>query len=175
MKKEECFHLGKIIRTHGVKGDVMIYLDVDDPGQYKKMKSILIETDEELTSFGISQVSIRDNIARVHIKGVDDMTKAGEFLKCEVWLPLSKLPKLEENKFYIHEIINFKVIDRSKGEIGIFEKVVDLPQQTIAQIKNGDKEILVPMIPEFIEGVNKKEKILFLNLPDGLVDLYLNP
>lgn len=166
--------MGKIIRTHGVKGDIMIFLDVDDPQRYKKLKSIFIETDEVLTSFDISQVSIRDNIARAHIKGVDEMTKAAAFLKCEVWLPLSELPKLKETKFYIHEILNFKVIDRAKGEIGIFEKVIDLPQQTIALIKNGDKEILFPMIPEFIERVDKEEKILFLNLPDGLVDLYLN-
>lgn len=167
--------MGKIVRTHGVKGDVMIYLDVDDPQRYKKMKSIFIETDEELNSFAISQVIIRDNVAKVHIKGVDDMTKAEGFVKCEVWLPLSKLPKLAENKFYFHEILNFKVIDKTKGEIGIFEKIIDMPQQTIAQIKHGDKEILVPMIPEFIERVDRDEKILYLDLPDGLVDLYLNP
>lgn len=175
MKKEEYFYFGKIVRTHGVKGDVMIYLDVDDPQRYKKMKSAFIEKDEELNSFSISTVTIRDNIAKVHIKGVDDMTKAEEFVKCEVYLPLSKLPKLDENKFYFHEILNFKVIDKTKGEIGIFEKIVDMPQQTIAQIKYGDKEILVPMIPEFIERVDRDEKILYLDLPDGLVDLYLNP
>jgi|SRR6185436_9578550 len=174
MKKEECFYLGKIIRTHGVKGDVMVYLDVDNPQQYKKLKSIFIEREEIITPFNISTVSIRDNIARIHITGVDDMTKAEEFLKCEVYLPLSKLPKLDKNKFYLHEIINFKVIDRTKGEIGIFEKIIDLPHQTVAQIKNGNKEILVPMIPEFIESVNREEKILYLDLPEGLVDLYLN-
>ncbi|MEP7169649.1 MAG: ribosome maturation factor RimM [Bacteroidota bacterium] len=175
LKKEECFYLGKIVRTHGVKGDVMILVDSDDPQRYKKIKSILIETDEELISHNISDVSIRNDIAKVHIKGVDDMTKAEGFLKCEVYLPLSLLPEPGENKFYLHEIINFKVIDKTKGEIGIFEKVVDLPQQIIGQIKNGNKEILVPMIPEFIERVDREEKILFLNLPDGLVDLYLTP
>jgi 16S rRNA processing protein RimM len=58
--------------------------------------------------------------------------------------------------------------------LAFFEKIIDLPQQTIGQIKNGDKEILVPMIPEFIERIDREKKILFLNLPDGLVDLYLN-
>lgn len=175
IKKEDCFYLGKVIRTHGIKGDVMIYLDVDDPERYKKMKSFYVEKDDELSAFNANLISIRDNVAKVHIKGVDDMTKAEEFLKCEVYLPLSKLPKLEENKFYFHEIINFKVVDKTKGEIGVFEKVVDFPQQAIAQIKNGKKEILVPMIPEFIERIDREEKILFLNLPEGLVDLYMNP
>jgi 16S rRNA processing protein RimM len=43
------------------------------------------------------------------------MTKAEEFLKCEVYLPLSFLPKPAENRFYLHEVINFKVIDTIKG------------------------------------------------------------
>jgi 16S rRNA processing protein RimM len=175
MQKEECFYLGKIVRTHGVKGDVMILLDADDPQRYKKIKSVYVETDGELTSFTIKQVSIQNDIAKVHIEGVDDMTKAEEFIRCEVYMPLTLLPKLDENKFYFHEIINFKVIDKTKGEIGIFEKVVDIPQQTIGQIKNGNKEILVPMIPQFIERVDRNEKILYLDLPEGLVDLYMNP
>jgi 16S rRNA processing protein RimM len=175
MQKEECFYLGKIVRTHGVKGDVMILLDADDPQRYKKIKSVYVETDGELTSFNIKQVSIQNDIAKVHIEGVDDMTKAEEFIRCEVYMPLTLLPKLDENKFYFHEIINFKVIDKTKGEIGIFEKVVDIPQQTIGQIKNGNKEILVPMIPQFIERVDRNEKILYLDLPEGLVDLYMNP
>jgi 16S rRNA processing protein RimM len=175
MQKEECFYLGKIVRTHGVKGDVMILLDADDPQRYKKMKSIFVETDGELTSFNIKQVSIQNDIAKVHIEGVDDMTRAEEFIRCEVYMSLAFLPKLDENKFYFHEIINFKVIDKTMGEIGIFEKVVDIPQQTIGQIKNGNKEILVPMIPQFIERVDRNEKILYLDLPEGLVDLYMNP
>jgi 16S rRNA processing protein RimM len=174
MQKEECFYLGKIVRTHGVKGDVMILLDADDPQRYKKIKSVYVETDGELTSFNIKQVSIQNDIAKVHIEGVDDMTKAEEFIRCEVYMPLTFLPKLDENKFYFHEIINFKVIDKTMGEIGIFEKVVDIPQQTIGQIKNGNKEILVPMIPQFIERVDRNEKILYLDLPEGLVDLYMN-
>lgn len=175
MKKEECYLAGKIIRTHGVKGDLMIFLDVDNPARYKKMKSLLIEKNELLISFKITQVVIHENIARVHLDGVEDMTRAEEYLKCDVYLPLSFLPKLEGKNFYFHEVINFKVIDKEKGEIGIFEKIIDSPQQTIAQIKNGDKEILVPMIKEFIEGIDRNEKILYLNLPEGLVDLYLAP
>lgn len=174
MKKEDCFYLGKIIRTHGVKGDLMIYLDVDDPMRYKKMKSVFLEVDEQLIAFNVKQVSIRDAIAKVHLEGLDDMTKAEEFLKCDAYMPLSKLPKPGKNNFYFHEIINFKVIDKTEGEIGIFEKVLEMPQQTIGQIKKGNKEILVPMIPEFIQSIDRNEKILYMDLPEGLVNLYLN-
>lgn len=161
------------MRTHGVKGDLLIFLDVDDPKRYKKINSLMVERDGQLISFDITKVSLHENIITVHLEGIENMTKAEEFIKCDVYLPLSSLPKLDEKRFYFHEVINFKVIDKTKGEIGVFEKVFDSPHQTIAQIKNGDKEILVPMISEFIDRVDRKEKILYLNLPDGLVDLYL--
>jgi 16S rRNA processing protein RimM len=176
MKKEDCYLAGKIIRTHGVKGDVQIFLDVDDPKRYKKMKSLLVEKNGGLISYDVTKVSILNNIAIVHLAGIDTMTKAEELLKCEVYLPLAFLPPLtEENNFYLHEVINYKVIDKEKGEIGIFEKVFELPGQNIAQIKQGDKEILIPVIKKFIERIDRKEKTLYLDLPDGLLDVYLNP
>ncbi len=174
MKKEEAYLLGKIIRTHGVKGDVMIFLDADDPGHYKKLKNLFIERDEELMPFNVSRVSIQDNIARLHLEGIEDMTAAEGLLKSNVYMPLTFLPELGDKRFYFHEVINFKVVDKEKGEIGIFEKVIESSHQTIGQIKNGNKEILVPLIKEFIDHIDRKEKTLYLNLPEGLVDLYLD-
>ncbi|MFI5220581.1 MAG: ribosome maturation factor RimM [Bacteroidia bacterium] len=175
MKKEECYLAGKIIRAHGVKGDLQVFLDVDDPKRYKKMKSLLVEKDGGLISYDVTKVSILNNIAIVHLAEIDTMTRAEELLKCDVYLPLSFLPELDEKNFYFHEVINYKVVDKDKGEIGIFEKVYGLPHQNIAQIKQGDKEILIPVIKNFIERIDRKEKTLYLDLPEGLIDVYLNP
>lgn len=174
MTKDECYLAGKIIRTHGVKGDVMIFLDVDDPQRYKKMKTLFADTHGQFASYEVVKVSLNSNIATVHLKGIEDMTRAEDLVKSDVYLPLSFLPKLDDTRFYFHEVINFKVVDEGKGEIGIFEKVIDSTHQTIAQIRNGDKEILAPMIKEFIVRVDRNEKILYLRLPEGLVDLYMS-
>ncbi|MFI5219478.1 MAG: 16S rRNA processing protein RimM, partial [Bacteroidia bacterium] len=56
MNKEECYLAGKIIRTHGVKGDLQVFLDVDDPKRYKKMKSLLVEKDGGLISYDVTKV-----------------------------------------------------------------------------------------------------------------------
>jgi 16S rRNA processing protein RimM len=82
------------------------------------------------------------------------------------------LPELGDTEFYDHEIINFSVIDKKEGKIGIVEQVIDLPSNPLLQIIDGEKEVLVPLIPGLVTHVNRKEKILEINTPEGLLELY---
>ena len=90
-----------------------------------------------------------------------------------VYLPLTMLPKLEGNKFYFHEIIGFKAEDQRLGDIGVIAGINDTSSQALFEIKKGDIEILVPMIDDFIIKVDRENKTIVLNTPEGLVDLYL--
>jgi 16S rRNA processing protein RimM len=94
-------------------------------------------------------------------------------MNCELYLPLSSLPKLEGNKFYYHEIEGFKVEDTRLGNIGIIQRVNDSNAQPLFEILNGSTEILVPLIDDFIVKIDRENKIIYLNTPEGLVDLYL--
>jgi 16S rRNA processing protein RimM len=93
-------------------------------------------------------------------------------INAELYLPLSTLPKLEGNKFYFHEVIGFKVIDSIDGEVGIIEEVNDQTAQTLLVIKDGEREILFPVVDELIERVDRKEQTIYVHFPDGLLDLY---
>ena len=57
MTKEECFYLGRVSKTHGIKGEVTIRLDVDDPSAYRNMKFFLLEMNKVLTPFFVEKVS----------------------------------------------------------------------------------------------------------------------
>ena len=88
-------------------------------------------------------------------------------------MPLKDLPKLEGKKFYYHEIIGFRVLDEKLGHIG---KVIQTNHQTsqpILILNNNGREIMVPLVDEFLIELKRKEKIITFNLPDGLIDLYL--
>ena len=173
MDKKDFFVLGKIIRTHGIKGGLVIFLDVDIPEKYLKLKSVFMEEGSELKEFSMEVISLKNNLAMIQIAGVDDINKAETFLKREVFLPLKFLAKPAENKFYIHEAFGFKVVDKTKGEIGIFEKVVELSGQNIAQVKFNEKEILFPLIPVFVISIDMENKAMQVDLPEGLVEMYL--
>lgn len=174
MNFENYFYLGKVIRTHGIKGDLMIYLDADHPDSYKKLGIIYLRLNEDLRPFNIQQISIKENIARVHLQDIDDMNAALELVQQEAYLPLEKLPKLKEGQFFTHDLLQFTAFDKMHGEIGLVSEILEMPMQVIAKIiLPNKKEALIPLNSTFIEQVDKTEKKIFFNLPDGLLDIYL--
>jgi len=174
MDESELFKLGKVLKTFGSKGEVVVYLDVDNPDKYRKLDSVFIRFNRSLIPFFIETIQIRPkNQAVVKFQDVDNQDDADMFTGCSLFLPLTNLPKLSGNKFYYHEIIDFVVVDAQKGKIGTIKRVLELPHQAMFEIQSGDKEILVPVIDEIIVKVDRKGKILNINAPEGLIDMYL--
>lgn len=172
---DECFYLGYVKKTNGVKGAIEVNLDVDDPGKYKKKGSLLLLIKNNLTPFSIKEFSIRPKTILIQLKEVNDMDAAQELVGTSIYMPLTELPPLKgKNKFYFHEVIGFTAIDTVHGNIGTIADIVDLTSQAVIQIKNGSKEILVPMIDDFIVEVKKDTKEFILSTPEGLVDMYLS-
>ncbi len=171
----DCFYLGYVKKTNGVKGAIEVVLDVDDPGKYKKKGSLLLLIKNNLTPFSIQQFSIRPKTILIQLKEVTNMDEAQLLVGTSIYMPLTELPPLKgKKKFYYHEVIGFTAIDSIHGNIGTITDIVDLTSQAVIQIKNGDKDILVPLIDDFIVEVKKDTQEFLLSTPEGLVEMYLD-
>jgi 16S rRNA processing protein RimM len=93
-------------------------------------------------------------------------------IKKKVFLPLDQLPKLEGNRFYYHEIIGFIAIDQFEKKIGVIKSVNDSGPQALFVIDNNGTEILIPVHDNFITKLIREEKRIYLNLPDGLLEIF---
>ena len=175
MLKEDCFYLGKIAKKHSFKGELLLFLDTDEPEIYENLESVFIElNDEDLVPFFIESGQLhRNHFLRVQFEDVYSEEDADALVGTEVYLPLSMLPKLEGNQFYYHEIKGFEVIDEDHGAIGKLTLVNDNGVQPLFVINDNEKEILVPVIDEFIVKIDRENKQLHLRTPKGLIDLYL--
>lgn len=174
MRKEECFYLGKIVRKYSFKGEVLIKLDTDEPELYKELESVLVDYNNNLIPFFIQQSGLhKSTLLRVRFDDVDTEEKADELIGLEVYLPLSFLPELDDDQFYYHEIIGFTAEDVNFGKIGIVKGVNDSAAQALFEIERDGKQILIPVNDDFIKKVDKKNKVLLLDTPVGLIDLYL--
>lgn len=172
MNKEECFSLGYIARRVGNHGELGFVLDVDDPMRYNKLESVFVELNSSLVPFFIKKISIKGKNATVSFEGVDSIQQAEELTRSGLYLPLSFLPPLKGKKFYLHEIPGFTAIDIKHGELGPITGVLDFPQQAIFQIQMGKHEVLVPAKEEFIVSIDREKKIVSLQTPDGLIEIY---
>lgn len=174
MNKADCFHLGYIAKLHGFKGEVSLFLDVTNPMDYNGLDAIFIDVNNQLTPFFIERFKLKNKgFAQIKLEGVNDETLAKKLLRKDVYLPEQILPELSGTNFYDHEVVGFKVIDTSFGEVGKLETVIDLKVNPLLQILNGEKEVLIPLIDGLVKKVNRTEKELHITAPEGLIEMYL--
>ena len=175
MLKKDCFYLGKIVRKHSFKGEVVIKLDTDEPSLYQNMESVFVEHGKDLIPFFIqSSLLQKGNQLRVRFETVDTEQDADAIMNAGIYLPLAFLPKLKGNKFYYHEIIDFIANDVNYGDFGVIKGVNDTTAQPLFEIERDGVEILIPMIDEFIKKIDRKGKKVVLDTPPGLIEMYLS-
>ena len=172
MKEKECFYLGEIISKFSFSGEMLIKLDTDSPKEYENLESIFINLNNSLIPFFVVKSKLhKSSLLRVKLEDITSEDEVRKLFKKKVYLPLSKLPSLTGKKFYYHEIIGFKVIDKDKGMIGMIESINHQTSQALLIIKNNFSDILIPIHDNLIEKLDKEKKQLILSLPEGLIEL----
>jgi 16S rRNA processing protein RimM len=109
----------------------------------------------------------------VQFEDIHNEEDADRIIGCEIYLPLSFLPKLEGNKFYYHEVIGFEVEDQRLGVVGKIVSINDSTAQPLFEVLNNGVELLIPMIDQFLVTIDRENKKVVMNLPEGLVEMYL--
>ena len=174
MRKDECFYLGKIAKKFSFKGEVLAYLDTDEPELYQDLESVFVECDKHLIPFFIEECSLHKNdFLRIRFEEVTTEQEADVLIGNHLYLPLDTLPKLKGNKFYYHEVIGFVIEDKRLGIIGEIQSINDSSAQPLFEVLNGSVEILIPMIDQFLLKIDRENKKVVMDLPEGLVEMYL--
>lgn len=173
MKKEDCYLLGKITRRHGLAGNVILKLDTDQPEIYNKLDSIFLEINGLLVPFFIAKSSWSKNDAlNIAFKNSTEAL-VDQSLGKNVYLPLSTLPKLTGKQFYYHEIIGFEILDDAENNCGVIRSVNDQTAQNYFVTNLDGKELVIPIIKDWILEVNREERFIKMQLPEGLIDVFL--
>jgi len=170
---DSCYQLGYIIKPHGTKGEVQIFLDVDQPENYKKLESVFVELNKKLVPFFINSFQVLKDKVIAKFEDIDSISQSEELVGCSLYLPLDTLPPPEEGKFYYHQIIGYLVKDKTHGDVGTVQDIFELPHHELFAFEFKGKEILAPLHESLIVNVDHTNKIFHVDLPDGLLDLYL--
>jgi 16S rRNA processing protein RimM len=135
---------------------------------------VFVEYNKHLVPFFIEQSSLHKNdFLRIRFEDVTTEEEADALLGNSIYLPLKLLPKLSGNKFYFHEVIGFEVEDKRLGIVGKIQSINDSTAQPLFEVLNGEVEILIPMIDHFLIKIDRENKKVIMNLPEGLIEMYL--
>ncbi|HEY1024430.1 MAG TPA: ribosome maturation factor RimM [Sphingobacteriaceae bacterium] len=173
MKTDESFYLGYITKTRGLKGELQIYFEFNEPEELD-LDAVFVEINGKLVPFFISSYKLQSNqTGYFYFEDVDSIDKAEKLVRKKVYQPLSKKPEREEGEFLITDLKGFIVHDENHGELGEIMEIHEYPQQFVAVVPYKFREIMFPLNDEFIKEIDEEEGIVYVSLPEGLIDVYL--
>jgi len=169
---KECFNLGHIAKSKGFKGELSLFLDVDEPENYQSLDRILVDLGGVLTPFFIDSLRLKENgYADIKLEGVDNKDDSVRLSGKQVFLPLSDLPSLPDDEYYLHDLEGMEVIDDHQGSLGQVQKVLDYSNNPLLEVNEGKDEVLIPINDLFVKKVDKAKNQIFVDLPEGLTDV----
>ena len=135
---------------------------------------MFVVVNKHLVPFFIESSSLHKNdFLRIRFEDITTEEQADALIGSDLYLPLKMLPKLSGNKFYFHEVIGFEVEDKRLGYVGEIQSINDTTAQPLFEVLKGDAEILIPMIDHFLVKVDRENKKIIMDLPEGLIEMYL--
>lgn len=173
MRVEDCYQLGNIVKPHGLEGEIQAFLDVDMPETYQELESVFVLINQKLVPFFIDTISISSTKTLIKFEDVDSRESAEGIAGKELYLPLTALPELEDDQYYYHEIIGFEILEDSKP-LGAVENIYNFPTQNLIVTTIQENEVLIPIQDDVVLKVDKNEKKVYVSLPEGLLEVYLN-
>ncbi len=171
IKQEEVYKIGKLGKPHGVKGEIS-FLFSDDIFDTTDCDYLVVDIDGILVPFFMEEYRFKGNeTALVKFEGVDTQERARDLTGNDVYFPRSIANDNEETSWA--EIVGYHLVDASDGKVlGEIRSVDDSTINVLFEIVTvEDREVLIPASEELIRNVDKQEREIVMDIPEGLLDL----
>ena len=173
MDKEPFFCLGKISKTFGYKGQVIVVMNSDSTEPFEELEFVFVGIQHERVPFFIEEcIAQSKNTFVVKLEYINNPDDAKQILGCNLYIPESERKSRDNQEPDASEWQGYEVTDVKAGYVGIIADILELPQQQVMKILHDTKEILVPLNADFIKKIDHKKKTLLIEAPEGLIDFY---
>lgn len=171
IKDSDVFKIGKLIKPHGIKGEVSFAFD-NDVFDRVDCPYLICRIDGILVPFFIEEYRFKGSeTALITFEDINSEIKAQRMSGLEVYFPRKYYEEENEDdiEYSWNFFIGFTVTDKIAGKLGTIEAIDDKTLNTLFLITNGEEELIIPATEDFIDKIDAKKKVLYLNLPEGLI------
>jgi 16S rRNA processing protein RimM len=163
--------LGRITKISGYEGAVAVKLEKNFTENIPEMESVFLEIEGRPVPFFIKDWEYSGaDILKLKFEGYDSIEKICEFTGCKVFLTAGS--PVEKDTDVFQDLSGYKVLIQDNQLLGIIKEVIQNPGQSLLNIiSSKNKEILIPFHEHFIVGIDKRKKVIIMNIPDGLTEI----
>jgi 16S rRNA processing protein RimM len=167
------FKAGKLVAVYGLKGELILKHELGKKSSLKDVKAIFIEDRKNafLPWFIESAKAKSDNEILLMLETVNTREAAAKLSQKEIWLTEEDFKRLAA-KSSPANLLGYIIIN-NKEKLSEILEVIEQPHQLLCRIELNNKEVLVPINDSFLKKIDHKKKEVFVDLPEGLLDVYL--
>ena len=166
---EEYLQIGVITTTHGVRGEVKVY-PTTDPERFFSLDRVFLDTGKEKRELHVAGVRFFKQLAIVKFKGIDNINDIERYKGCSLYVTREDAVPLEEDEYYIADLIGMKVVLEDGSSFGTLTDVLETGANDVYVEENGEgEEILLPAIRECILDVDVEKNVMTIHLMKGLI------
>lgn len=167
------FNVGKIVNTHGIKGEIRVISRTDFPEKrYKTGNTLYIwkENSKQPIEVKITSHRTHKNFDLLTFEGYGNVNEVEQFKGSLLKVPQEQLDELEENEYYYHEIIGCTVVSEEGEEIGKVKEILSPGANDVWVVKlSNGKEAYIPYIEQVVLKVDAKEQLVTIHVMEGLL------
>ena len=168
---EDLLQVGVITGTHGLKGEVKVFPTTDDKERFLDLEEVLLDTGDELLELKVEYCKFFKKFVFVKFEGLDDINEVEKYKRCPLLVTRDNAVELEEDEYFVADLLGLTIIDDSGVTIGKLENVIETGANDVYEVLTEDGgRILLPAIKECILDVDMEEGIILVHLMKGLAD-----
>jgi 16S rRNA processing protein RimM len=169
----QYFKTGKLVAVHGLKGELVLKHELGKKSSLKDVQAIFIEDKKDSFFPWFVETTKIKNEGEIYLKleSIDTREAAAKLTQKEVWLTEDDFKRLSA-KSAPANLLGYTIINNKERLSEILE-VIEQPHQLLCRLELNKKEALIPINESFLKKIDHKKKEVIVELPNGLIDLYL--
>jgi len=171
IQKETLFPIGQLTKTHGIHGE-LVFDYTSDVFEREDIAFFILEINGIFVPFFLNSARIKSSeSALVKFDDVETDEQARILTGATVYLEKKYLDVVDNTEIELDYFVGFRLVDENMGEIGMVDEVDQTTENALFIINKGDDELLIPVGDDYVTEIDHEAKILYLSLPEGLLDL----
>jgi 16S rRNA processing protein RimM len=169
----EYFKIGKLVAVHGLKGELVLKHELGKKTSLKGLQAIFIEEKKDSFIPWFIQTAQAKSNTEIYLKleGIDFREGAAKMIQKEVWLNETDFNKFAAKSAPIN-LLGYTIFNHAES-LGQVLEVIEQPHQILCRLEIKGKEVLIPLNENFLLQINHAKKQVIVELPEGLLEIYL--
>ncbi|HPM11226.1 MAG TPA: ribosome maturation factor RimM [Paludibacter sp.] len=171
LHKDNLIEIGKVIKPHGIHGEMSFTYTVDI-FEVDDLPFFIFEIDGILVPFKVSEYRIRsDSTGFLTLEGIESEDEARAFDGLAIYVNQSVLATDEHLNLSLEYFVGFQLTDVLQGKVGVITDIDRTTANVLYVVEKEDSELLIPVAEDYIREINHDLKEVVVKLPEGLLDL----